>query len=181
LQLQIGNLVDLDQTGFIRGRSITENFVYAMELVQCCHKRRVPTLAIKLDFAKAFDTVNWDALDTVLQARGFSTVWRRWMQHILQSSRSAVLVNGCPGPWMDCRRGLRQGDPMSPYLFILVADLLQVLIRKTGLIRHPVLEDSSCPVLQYAEDTLLIIRGELADAQNLRMILDQFANATGRK
>jgi hypothetical protein len=75
----------------------------------------------------------------------------------------------------------RQGDPMSPYLFILVADLLQVLIRKTGLIRHPVLEDSSCPVLQYADDTLLIIRGELADAQNLRMILDQFANATGRK
>jgi hypothetical protein len=118
---------------------------------------------------------------TILQARGFSTVWRRWMQHILQSSRSAVLVNGCPGPWMDCPRGLRQGDPMSPYLFILVADLLQVLIRKTGLIRHPVLEDSSCPVLQYVDDTLLIIRGELADAQNLRMILDQFANATGRK
>jgi hypothetical protein len=69
LQLQIGNLVDLDQTGFIRGRSITENFVYAMELVQCCHKRRVPTLAIKLDFAKAFDTVNWDALDNTTGKR----------------------------------------------------------------------------------------------------------------
>lgn len=97
LQLQIKNLIDLDQTGFIRGRSNTENFVYAMELVECCHKRKVPTLVIKLDFAKAFHTVSWAALDTVLQSRGFNTVWRRWMRDILQSSRSAVLVNGSPG------------------------------------------------------------------------------------
>jgi len=179
LQLQIHNLVDLDQTGFIRGRSITENFVYAMELVQCSHKRRVPTLVIKLDFAKAFDTVNWDALDTILQARGFNDVWRRWMQQILQSSHTAILVNGCPGPWMDCRRGLRQGDPISPYLFILVADVLQVLIRKSGTIRHPMVDNTSCLVLQYADDTLILVRGELTDVQSLRVILDHFANAIG--
>jgi hypothetical protein len=58
LQLQIAKLIDTDQTGFIKGRSITENFVLATELVQCCHKRRAPTLVIKLDFAKAFDSVN---------------------------------------------------------------------------------------------------------------------------
>ena len=58
LQTQITKLVDVDQTDFIKGRSITENFVYATELVQCCHKRKVPTLVINLDFAKAFDTVN---------------------------------------------------------------------------------------------------------------------------
>ena len=58
LQTQITKLVDVDQTDFIKGRSITENLVYATELVQCCHKRKVPTLVIKLDFAKAFDTVN---------------------------------------------------------------------------------------------------------------------------
>ena len=58
LQTQITKLLDVDQTGFIKGRSITGNFVYATELVQCCHKRKVPTLVINLDFAKAFDTVN---------------------------------------------------------------------------------------------------------------------------
>ena len=52
----IGELVDLDQTGFLQGRSIAENFVYAMELVQVCHKRKVPTIVLKLDFAKAFVT-----------------------------------------------------------------------------------------------------------------------------
>ena len=178
LQTQIRNLVDLDQTGFIRGRSITENFIYAMELVQCVHKRRAPTLVIKLDFAKAFDTGNWDALDTIMQARGFSTTWRRWMQQILQSSCSAIVVNGCPGPWIGGRRGLRQGDPISPYLFILVADVLQVLIRKSQLIRHPMV-DTGYPVLQCADDTLLLVRGELADVQTLRLLLDQFASATG--
>lgn len=114
-----------------------------------------------------------------MQARGFNSVWRRWMQHILHSSRTAVLVNGCPGPWMHCRRGLRQGDPISPYLFILVADVLQILIRKSGLIIHPIAENTACPVLQYADDTLLLIRGELTDAQSLRNLLDQFASATG--
>jgi hypothetical protein len=115
LQLQINKLVDIDQTGFIRGRSIAENFVYAMELVQCCHKRKKPTVVLKLDFAKAFDTINWEALEVVMQARGFNQKWRRWMRHILQSSKSAVLVNGCPGPWINCKRGLRQGDPISPF------------------------------------------------------------------
>jgi hypothetical protein len=146
LHKQIINLVDIDQTGFIRGRSITENFVYAMELVQCCHKRRKPTMVVKLDFAKAFDTMCWEALDVVLQARGFNQHWRRWMRQILQSSKSAVLVNGCPGPWINCKRGLRQGDPISPYLFILLADVLQVLIKKTTVIRHPIVDGEGCPV-----------------------------------
>jgi hypothetical protein len=138
-------------------------------------------LVIKLDFAKAFDTVSWEALDIVLQARGFNRKWRRWMASILQSSKSAVMVNGCPGPWITCKRRLRQGDPISPYLFILVADVLQVLIRNESQIRHPVVDDVGCPVLQYADDTLLLVRGEITDVQALKTILDQFAAATGLK
>jgi hypothetical protein len=69
--------VDVDQTGFIKGRSISENFVMATELVQCCHKRRVPTLVIKLNFAKAFDSVNWTSLLRILEVRGFPATWCR--------------------------------------------------------------------------------------------------------
>ena len=66
LQVEIPKLIDLDQTGFIKGRSISEN-IYALKLVQHCHKQRLPTLVLKLDFAKAFDSVNWDSLLKILQ------------------------------------------------------------------------------------------------------------------
>ena len=59
LQRQIPLLIDEDQSGFVRGRSISENFIYATEMVQCCHRRRAPTMVLKLDFAKAFDSINW--------------------------------------------------------------------------------------------------------------------------
>ncbi|WVZ61798.1 hypothetical protein U9M48_011614 [Paspalum notatum var. saurae] len=179
LQKQIGRLVDVDQTGFIRGRSITENFVYALELVQLCHKRKAPTVVLKLDFAKAFDSISWDGLFTILRARGFNDTWCAWMHCLLSSSTTAILVNGCPGPWIQCKRGLRQGDPLSPYLFLLVADVLQALIQQDSGVLHPLVDHAPCPVLQYADDTLILLRGEVQGVSRLREILDSFAAATG--
>ena len=71
LQAEIPKIIDVDQTGFIKGRSISENFIYAMELVQCCNKQKLPTLVLKLDFAKAFDSVNWDSLQRIMVTRDF--------------------------------------------------------------------------------------------------------------
>lgn len=71
LQPLIPFLVHPDQTGFLKGRSISENFVYAAELVQTCHKRKIPAVALKLDFRKAFDSIEWTALDRVLEAKNF--------------------------------------------------------------------------------------------------------------
>ena len=70
LQQEISALIDLNQTGFLKGRTIAETFVYAAELLQVCHKHKVLTLVLKLDFAKAFDTVNWQGLLRVMEARG---------------------------------------------------------------------------------------------------------------
>ena len=75
LKHAIPNLIDPDQTGFVHGRSIAENFVYAADLLSCCHKQNKPTAVLKLDFKKAFDSVSWDSLIQILYARGFDDRW----------------------------------------------------------------------------------------------------------
>jgi hypothetical protein len=174
-------MIDLHQTGFLKGRSISETFVFAAEVVQTCNRRKLPSLVLKLDFAKAFDTVIWDSLDIILRASGFPNRWCRWMQDILSSSKSAILVNGCPGPWINCKCGLRQGDPLSPYLFLLVADTLQAMIQSAATVRHPIDNDRPCAVLQYVDDTLTVMRGDTVDAHELKNILQNFSQATGLK
>jgi hypothetical protein len=76
-------------------------------------------------------------------------------------------------------RGLRQGDPLSPDLFLLVADVLQQMIRQDLVLCHPLIDGASCPVLQYTNDTLVIMRTCAPAAARLKLLLDQFAEATG--
>jgi hypothetical protein len=147
LQRQIGRLIDADQTGFLNGRSIYENFIFATELVQTCFRRRAPCVVLKLDFAKAFDSVNWASLRTVLLACGFPPLWCDWMDSLFSSSRSAILLNGVPGKWIKIMHGLRQGDPLSPYLFLLMVDVLQRLVRHDDMLQHPLVDGAPYPVL----------------------------------
>lgn len=181
LQSCIHSLVDADQTGFLSGRRISENIVYAADLLRCCHTRKTPTIVFKIDFKKAFDSVNWRSLIIILRARGFDNKWCDWMESILSTGHTAILLNGVPGDWIRCRNGLRQGDPLSPYLFIIVADVLQRLIRKAwrdGLLAHPLVDDVPCPVLQYADDTLILCKASTEAAACLKTILDDFASAS---
>lgn len=179
LQIEIPRLIDINQTGFVKGRSIADTFVYATELVQVCQKRKKPAVVLKLDFAKAFDTVNWEGLSSVMRARGFQELWISWMELILNTSKSAVLVNGCAGPCITCKRGLRQGDPISPYLFLIVAETLQRMICSGAQIRHPTEEGLPCAVLQYADDTLIVLQGDYQGVLALKSILDEFAALSG--
>lgn len=184
LRPSIPTIVNPDQTGFIHSRSISKNFVYAADLLSCCHKRGVPTMVFKLDFKKAFDSVEWTSLDSILRARGFDDRWCGWIRKILTTGKTVVWLNGVPGRWIECCRGLRQGDPISPYLFIIVADVLQRLIRKAseeGTLCHPVNPTLPCPVLQYADadDTLIIAKGDARSMGVLKGILDDFSAATG--
>jgi hypothetical protein len=114
--------------GFVKGRSISENFSYAANLQNCCHKCKAPTMVIKLDIRKDFDSVSWETLNKLLLIRGFLSTFCQWIQNILITCKTAILINGVPRTWIQCKKGLRQGDPISPYLYIIFSDILQQLI-----------------------------------------------------
>lgn len=98
---------------------------------------------------------------------------------LLTTGKTTVLFNGVSGPWIQCKCGLRQGDPLSPYLFLIIADLLhRLVVHLKSSLQHPLVDDLPCPIIQYADDTLLILRAIEDQVQRLKRILDSFAAAT---
>jgi hypothetical protein len=93
-----------------------------------------------------------------------------------------VLLNSVPRLWFDCKQGLRQGGPLSPYLFIIVTDVLEKLIAGNTSPRrllHPLFDDLSCLVIQYADDTLLLLRANEDQIIRAKELPDSFSSATG--
>jgi hypothetical protein len=93
------------------------------------HRKKISALLFKLDITKAFNSVSWDYLIEMMHHRGFPLKWQNWIILLLSSSSSNML-NGTRGQWINHSRGLRQGDPLSMFLFILAIDTLQFILEK---------------------------------------------------
>jgi hypothetical protein len=124
---------------------------------------------LKLDFEKAYDKVKWSFLQQAMRMKGFSQKWCDWVESIVSGRHVGVKVNGEIGPFFSIHKGLRQGDPLSPILFNIVANMLAILFLRakennqfTGVVPH--LVDGGLYILQYVDDTVVFLDHSLDQA-----------------
>ncbi|GJW86282.1 RNA-directed DNA polymerase, eukaryota [Tanacetum coccineum] len=179
----LGDLVNEVQSAFVADRQILDGPFILDEVLQWCRRKKKHALIFKVDFEKAFDSVRWDFVDDVLNKFGFGERWRTWIQSCLRSSRGSILVNGSPTEEFQFFRGLKQGDPLSPFLFILIMESLHISFQRvvdaglfTGIKINSMVNLSH---LFYADDAIFLGQWSELNIDSLVRVLDCFFRASG--
>lgn len=185
LQKAILNCIHKNQYGFLKCRSIQYCIAWTLEYIHQCHVSKNPILIVKLDFAKAYDTIEHDLVLQMLKYKEFDDKWIAWIRELLSSGTSSILLNGVPGKQFMCKKGVRQGDPLSTMLFIIATDLLQIVTNdmlERGDLTLPInTNDTDFPIVRYANDTLLILPAVYSQLLALKEMLHAFHASTGLK
>ena len=188
LKVFIGNIISQNQSAFIPGRLISDNVLVAYEMTHFIkHKRSGDGyMAVKLDMSKAYDRVEWNFLEAMLIKLGFNSTWVSLLMKCVRSVTYRIKVNGDLTEIISPQRGLRQGDPLSPYLFLIVAEGFSSLLHianQQGLIEGIKICPNAPSIshLLFADDSLLLLKADCDNATELQHILDLYEACSGQQ
>ncbi|GKV06521.1 hypothetical protein SLEP1_g18404 [Rubroshorea leprosula] len=182
----LNGVIGENQMAFIGGRQLADSVVIANETTDEAQKRKQAGFVIKLDFKKAYDKVCWAFLDYMMLRLGFGQKWRGWMTECLKTAEVLVLLNGSTTRQFGMQRGLRQGDPLSPFLFLIVAEGLNGIIKSVishGLFEGITVGQSGLKVthLQFADDTIVFGKASEENIWAVKCIMRIFEIVSGLK
>ncbi|XP_021724328.1 uncharacterized protein LOC110691696 [Chenopodium quinoa] len=180
-------LISESQSAFVPGRLMSDNSLIAHEMLSYMNSStsKICSAALKLDMNKAYDRVNWEFLWDVLKAFGFPPYWIQLIKQCVSTVSYQILINGKPSSVLRPACGLRQGDPLSPYLFVLCMEVFSLMLKRSegnGLFQGLRISRRSPSVshLFFADDALLFFRVNPSACCHLLDVIDRFCTASGQ-
>ncbi|XP_021984667.1 uncharacterized protein LOC110880453 [Helianthus annuus] len=179
------DIVSINQSAFVPGRRISDNILLKQELMHNYHRNvGPPRCAFQIDIQKAYDTVEWRFLEATLKGFGFHVKMVNWIMACVSSSTFSLAINGNLFGYFKGKRGLRQGDPMSPYLFTLVMEVLTLLLQKQVSVSNEFRFHNKCERqriinLCFADDLFMFARGDQNSAIVIMNAMKEFKMMSG--
>ncbi len=181
LKKVLNSIVSETQKGFIKGRYIGECTRLVHDIIENTRKKDIAGMILLIDFEKAFDSVNHSFIQKCLKFWGFKDSLRHWVSTLYTDISSCVSYNGHCSTWFPIQRGVRQGDPLSPYLFIIVTECLSSTLKNDASIKGISIDNTEYLISQYADDTDLFLDEDEKSLERCFEILDDFAICSGLK
>jgi hypothetical protein len=189
LKLVLPEIISCTQSAFIPGRLITDNILAAFETLHSMQTRmwsKTGYMGFKLDMSKAYDRVEWPFLEAIMRRMGFTEQWITLIMVCVRSVSYSILINGGPVGNIKPSRGIRQGDPISPYLFLICAEALSALLQQaerkgiiTGVPSSP--RGPRLSHLFFADDSIIFCKANSVEWRRIMKILGIYEKGSGQK
>jgi hypothetical protein len=187
LKTTLPKIISPLQSAFVPKRNIQDNIILAHELLHSFKAKRGKGgfMFLKMDMEKAFDRMEWSFLLAIMEKLGFSQTWLSWIKICISTPSLSILLNGSPFGCISPGRGLRQGDPLSTFLFILGVEVFSRLMFKEeseGSIQGLKIA-RSCPAINhllFADDLLIFGKATVSVAANIKSCLEKYCNWSGQ-
>ena len=167
-----------NQSGCIPGKNISKNIRSILDIMEYSKAKKLPGLLLFIDFEKDFDSFEWDFLEKCLEKFNFGPDLISWTNTFYNDIQSCVINNGPCSQYFNIERGVRQGDSLSPYLFVTTVEILAIAIRNEENMKGISIDRLETKLLQFADDTTAVL-SDLDSARALFSLFEFFEKASG--